>query len=287
MLRAMLSVLEIIKKTTDFFAAKGIENARFNAETIVGHALGLKRMQLYLQFERLLAESELEKIRPLVKRRSLREPLAYVLGEADFHGLKLKSDRRALIPRPETEELVELAVKSFADAPPPSRILDLGTGSGCIALALAAAFPLASVTAVDASEEALALAAENAASTGLATRVRLLRSDWYSGMPEGELFELIVANPPYLTAAETAETQPEVRAYEPATALTATDDGMADLRKIIEGTPRFLEPGGRIFIETGIAQHARLTEMITVAGFTGVQSKKDLSGRDRFVLGRR
>ncbi len=287
MLRAMLSVLEIIKKTTDFFAAKGIESARFNAETIVGHALGLKRMQLYLQFERLLSEAELDKIRPLVKRRSMREPLAYVLGEAEFHGLKLKVDRRALIPRPETEELVEMAVKAYAEATAPTRILDLGTGSGCIALALAAAFPLARVTAVDASEDALSLATENAASTGLAERTRMLRSDWFSLLPEGESFDLIVSNPPYLTAAETAETLPEVRAHEPASALTAADDGLADLRKIVEGAPRFLTSGGRLFIETGIAQHARLLEMMAAVGFTEIVSKKDLSDRDRFVAGRK
>src|SRR3954465_8540378 len=145
----MLTVLEIIKRTTDFFAGKGVESARLNAELLIGHALGRKRMQLYLEFERPLTEIELEKIRPLVRRRALREPLQYIIGETEFSGLKLKVDRRALIPRPETELLIEKIVGLFAT--PPATILDLGTGSGSIALALAKAFPAAAVTAIDRS----------------------------------------------------------------------------------------------------------------------------------------
>src|SRR3954471_14665010 len=155
----MLTVLEIIKRTTDFFSGKGIESPRLNAELLIGHALGLKRMQLYLQFERPLAEPELEKIRPLVKRRGNREPLQYILGETEFSGVKLKVDSRALIPRPETERLIEVTMAALST--PPARILDLGTGSGAIALALAKHYPEAKVTAVDRSAAALALAREN------------------------------------------------------------------------------------------------------------------------------
>src|SRR5688572_17239316 len=146
----MFTVLEIIKKTTDFFASKGIDSPRLNAELLIGHALGLKRMQLYMEFERPLSELDLEKIRPLVRRRAQHEPVQYILGETDFFGLKLKVDRRALIPRPETEQLVEHVVAARKSSPPRS-ILDLGTGSGAIALALAQAFPGAAVTAVDRS----------------------------------------------------------------------------------------------------------------------------------------
>src|SRR5476651_1030508 len=156
----MLTVLEIIKKTTDFLAGKGIESARLNAELLVGHALELKRMQLYLQFERLLTEPELEKIRPLVRRRGQHEPVQYIIGATDFHGVRLKVDRRALIPRPETELLVELITRELTV--PPARVLDLGTGSGAIALALTKHYSAAAVTAVDLSEDALALARENA-----------------------------------------------------------------------------------------------------------------------------
>ena len=278
----MPTVLEIIKKTTDFFAAKGIESARLNAELLIGHALGLKRMQLYLQFERPLSEAELEKIRPLVRRRGQREPLQYILGEIEFHGLKVKVDRRALIPRPETELLVELAAAGCAR--PPAHALDLGTGSGAIALALAKIFPEAVVTAVDVSDDALALARENAAATGLAERVTLVRSNWFGQLAAAARFELIVANPPYLSAEETAQASPEVREHEPVAALTAAEDGLADLRAIVAGAPRHLAPGGLLALETGIAQHADLLPLARAAGFTRVESRPDLTGRDRFVL---
>src|SRR6478736_372414 len=166
--KPMLTVLEIIKRTTEFLEKRGIESARLNSELLIGHALGLKRMQLYLQFERPLSEAELEKIRPFVKRRSQREPLQYILGETEFAGLKLKVDRRALIPRPETEYLIELIGAQLAARP--ATILDLGTGSGAIALALAAKYPAAQVTGVDQSTEALALGRECGAARADRTR---------------------------------------------------------------------------------------------------------------------
>lgn len=280
----MLTVLEIIKKTTDFFAGKGIESPRLNAELLVGHALGLKRMQLYLQFERPLAEADLEKIRPLVRRRALHEPVQYILGETEFAGLKLKVDRRALIPRPETELLVEHVVA--ACSAPPARVLDLGTGSGAIALALARAFPDARLTATDISTEALALARENATTHAMGERVTFLESGWFSALPADE-FELIVSNPPYLSADETAQTAPEVRGYEPAQALTADGDGLAALKEIIRTAPRFLVPGGLLALETGIAQHAALLAETKAAGFAQAESRPDLTQRDRFILARR
>jgi release factor glutamine methyltransferase len=279
----MLTVLEILKKTTDFFAARGIESPRLNAELLVGHALELKRMQLYLQFERPLSEPELEKIRPLVRRRGQREPVQYIVGATDFHGLHLKVDRRALIPRPETELLIELAVREAAV--PPARILDLGTGSGAIALALAQQYPDSQVTAVDRSADALALAAENAAATGLAERVRFMASNWFERVPTDARFELIVGNPPYLSESETADAAPEVRDFEPRTALTsAGPDGLADLRAIVAAAPRHLVPGGLLALETGISQHAALLPLVREAGFNRVESRPDLTGRERFVL---
>ncbi len=279
----MLTVLEIIKKTTDFLAGKGIESARLNAELLVGHALELKRMQLYLQFERLLTEPELEKIRPLVRRRGQHEPVQYIIGATDFHGVRLKVDRRALIPRPETELLVERVIQKLAA--PPGRVLDLGTGSGAIALALAKHYAAAAITALDSSEDALALARENALATDLSSRVEFLRSDWFGQLPAGVRFDLIVANPPYLSETEAAATQPEVRQFEPHGALISADGtGLGDLHAIIAGAPDYLSPGGLLALETGIAQHGLLMQAITSAGFASVESKQDLTGRDRFLL---
>lgn len=282
----MLTVLEIIKKTTDFFAAKGIESPRLNAELLIGHALQRKRMQLYLEFERPLVEAELELIRPLVRRRAQHEPVQYILGVTEFLGLKLKVDRRALIPRPETELLVENVRAAWGGGAAPVRILDLGTGSGAIALALAQAFPDAQVTATDRSTEALTLARENAERSGLSARVHVLQTDWFEGVPAGP-YELIVANPPYLTAEETAQTALEVRGFEPVSALTAADAGLADLRRIIAGAPAFLASGGLLALETGIAQRGALLEAARDAGFSQVEIKRDLTDRDRFVFARR
>jgi release factor glutamine methyltransferase len=278
----MLTVLEIIKKTTDFFAARGIESPRLNAELLIGHALSRKRMQLYLEFERPLSELELEKVRPLVRRRAQHEPVQYILGETEFFGLKLKVDRRALIPRPETEQLVEHVITACGAAAPAS-ILDLGTGTGAIALALAHAFPAAAIVAVDRSEDALALARENAATTAGGPRVTFLASDWFAAVPAMS-FNVIVANPPYLTAEETAQTAPEVRGFEPVDALTAVGDGLADLETIIASAPRYLKPGGLLALESGISHRERLLEKIRVAGFSRSEAKQDLSGRDRFVF---
>ena len=278
----MLTVLEIIKRTTGFLEKRGVEGARLNSELLIGHALGLKRMQLYLQFERPLTEPELEKIRPLVKRRSNREPLQYIMGETDFSGLKLKVDRRALIPRPETEYLIELVAGRLTA--PPATILDLGTGTGAIALALATKYPAGTVTAVDQSVDALALARENAEALGLAARVSFIPSDWFAALPAEACYELIVANPPYLSNAEVREAQPEVKDHEPLAALSAGEDSAADLERIIHDARAHLAPGGLLACETGIAQHARLQPLAAAAGYSRTESLRDLTGRERYLL---
>lgn len=278
----MITVLEVIKRTTEFLAGKGVEGARLNAEHLIGHGLGLKRMQLYLQFERPLTELELEAIRPLVRRRGLHEPLQYILGEVEFSGLKLKVDRRALIPRPETEYLLELVVQRLTA--PPATILDLGTGSGAIALALAKQYASSQVLAVDNSAGALALAAENAQAAGLSERVEFLPSDWFASINRERRFDLIVANPPYLSEQEVAEARPEVKNFEPVNALTPGGDGQSALKKIIAEAPAYLTPGGWLAMETGIAQHATLRALADRAGYVRSESLPDLTGRDRYVF---
>jgi release factor glutamine methyltransferase len=239
-------------------------------------------MQLYLQFERPLTEPELEKIRPLVKRRSNREPLQYILGETEFSGLKLKVDRRALIPRPETESLLENVFGRVTA--PPATILDLGTGTGAIALVLATKYLAASITAVDKSAEALALARENAEALGLAARVSFIQSDWFSALSAEAQYELIVANPPYLSDLEVREAQPEVKDYEPLPALVAGENGLSDLASIIRSARGHLSPGGLLACETGIAQHAQLLPLAATVGYSRTESLRDLTGRERYLL---
>jgi release factor glutamine methyltransferase len=276
----VLSLLDVIKRTTDYLRKAGLETPRLDAELLIGHALGFSRTQLYLQFERPLAEDELAKLRPLVRRRAQREPLQYILGEVEFLGLRLKVDRRALVPRPETEELADLLVRRFS----PRRILDLGTGTGALALALASAFPEAEVTAVDRSSDALSLARENSAVLGL-ERVMFLESDWFSQIPPGRRpFDLVVSNPPYLTEEEWETAQPEVREFEPRQALVAAGSGRADLERILRETPQHLLEGGWLALETGVAQHAALFKVAEEAGFSTSESLRDMSGRERVFL---
>jgi len=278
----MMTVIEVVKKTSEFFASRGIESPRLNAELLVGHALGLPRMRLYIEFERPVSEAELGAVRELVRRRGRREPVQHILGFTEFCGLRLRTDRRALIPRPETELLVE-TVTARCTAPP-DRILDLGTGGGAIGLALARAFPAARVTAVDVSPEALLLAAENAESVGLGARVTFVESDWFDGLPAGERYELIVSNPPYLSPEEAAAAAPEVRDHEPGRALTAADGGFADIEKIVAGASGVLAPGGMLALEAGSGHRARLAAALQAAGYARIEPYRDLAGRDRFFL---
>jgi release factor glutamine methyltransferase len=239
-------------------------------------------MRLYIEFERPVDGAELAAIRELVRRRGRREPLQHIVGFTEFSGLRLKTDGRALIPRPETELLVETVV-SRAE-PPPGRILDLGTGGGAIALALASRFPLARVTGVDSSPQALSLAEENAALTGLKGRVSFAQSDWFAGIAPGEAFDLVVSNPPYLSPEETAAAAPEVRVHEPSGALTSGDGGFADIAAIAGVSAAFIAPGGMLALETGTGHHPRLAALLEKSGFARSESLPDLAGRSRFVL---
>lgn len=279
----MLTVLEIIKRTTEFLATKGVASPRLNAELLLGHVIGRRRMQLYLEFERPLTAAELDQLRPLVRRRGQQEPLQYVLGEAEFRGLRLKVDRRALIPRPETELLVELVHTWAGTQAPVLRALDLGTGSGAIAAALATLWPGAAVVAAERCPEALALARENFAALGLEGRIQPVAATWFDGVPTGP-YDAIVSNPPYLTAAEVAATAPEVREHEPRAALEAPEEGLADLRAILEAAPGYLRPGGLLALETGCDHRAALCARLQAAGFQSVAAHQDLTGRDRFIL---
>ena len=278
-----LTVLNVIEKSAAFLERKGVESPRLNAEWLIAHSLGLDRMALYMQFDRPLADEELETMRSYVARRGKREPLQYIQGQAQFHDLTLKCDSRALIPRPETEQLVELVQNSGYEIDQEIRILDLGTGTGAIALALAMHFPRAVVVAVDASEEALSLAKENALLCGLQTRVDFRQSDWFSELSEEAPFDIVVSNPPYLTDQEVAIAESEVKDFEPSSARVAPDEGKADLLAIIAGAYTTLKDGGSLWLETGIAQRDALLEACGVSGYSESEGLDDWSSRPRFI----
>jgi release factor glutamine methyltransferase len=277
----MLTIREIKARTEHFFQEKGVPNAKLDTDILIAHSLGVKRLDLYLDLDRPLTEAQLVELRPLVKRRANREPLQYIVGNTEFYGLELKVDSRALIPRHETEELIELIVERSAT--PPARILDLGTGSGAIALALASKYPEATVTAVDQSAEALALAAENADALKLNERVNFRQGSWFEPLADDAQFDLIVSNPPYLTEAEMQTAEPEVVSHEPHSALVSGNDGLDDLRLILSQAKHFLATGGLLAMETGIAQGEALVKLANDAGLRG-ESIEDLSGRPRFFF---
>lgn len=278
----MLTIREIKQRTEAFFKEKGVPNPKLDTDILIAHSLGIKRLDLYLDLERPLTEAQLADLRPLVKRRANREPLQYIIGAVEFMGLQLKVDARALIPRHETEELVELLRDRVGDNPP-RRILDLGTGSGALALALATEYPEAEVVAVDFSAEALSLAKENAEKLGLADRITFYEGSWCEPLPAGETFDWIVSNPPYLTEAEMTTAEPEVVGHEPKSALVSGADGLDDIRLIFQQAPKRLNEGGLLALETGIAQEAGLNAMSEAAGLRG-ESAEDLSGRPRFYF---
>ncbi len=277
-----ITVAELLKRTEGFFARKGVPNPKLDAELIVAHGLRCRRIDLFVRFDHAVPEKVLAELRELVSRRAAREPLQYIIGSVDWAGLTLRVDRRALIPRPETEQLWELIIEAYkASGTTPARILDLGTGSGALALALKKAFPASEVVAVDKSPDALALARENAAALKLAVDFR--EGDWFSPIAPDEKFDLIVSNPPYLTDTETDSAAPEVNKFEPIGALGSNDEGFADIKQIIEAAPAHLSPSGALWLETGIAHFDRIKTLGESLAYCEVAGYKDYQHRERFA----
>ena len=275
------TLLEVLQSTTVYFTKHKIENPRLNAEHLIAHVLKMSRLELYLEFETKLNESELAQLRELVRRRGQGEPLQHLLGTVEFCGQTFLCDKRALVPRPETEELVELLKSEIRN--PKSEILDVGTGSGVIALSLAEKFPEAKVLAVDISEEALALAKENAAWLSLSERVRFQKGDLLENVDER--FDLIVANLPYISMQDRQSLAREVL-HDPEVALFAGEKGDELVRKLIEQAPAHLNPGGLLALEIGINQAEELTEFLRQKNFQDIEAKKDYSGTTRFLIAR-
>jgi release factor glutamine methyltransferase len=266
---------EVLAGATDYLAKRGVESARLDAERLLARALGLSRIELYTQHDRPLTEAERDAARELVQRRGAREPLAYVLGDWDFRRLTLRTDARALVPRPETEIVVERCLELIRGESAP-RVLDVGTGSGAIALALAQEHPGARVVATDASEAALELAQENARALDL--DVTFVRADLLDGV-HGP-FDLIVSNPPYVEPGEIEALEPEVRDWEPRSALV--DEGQTG--RLVAGATRVLE--GWLVLEVH-EEHARtIAAQLDEAGYFDVDVGHDLAGKERLVEAR-
>ncbi len=255
------------------------EAARWEAEWMLAHALGIERFELYASPERALSHTAWERLQRLIERRCAGEPLQYLIGYTEFYNCRLEVAPTALIPRPETEELVERIVRDYAVAP--ARVLDLGTGSGAIVIALARAWPTSSFVAADLSEQALALARRNAVLNDVAKRIRFVRSDWFSGI-DGE-FDLIVSNPPYVPTKYLAYAQRELR-YEPRLALDGGESGLEALARIIRASPEYLSSHGALYLEIGCDQGARVRELLCQSGaFERIEILQDMSGHDRFA----
>jgi release factor glutamine methyltransferase len=299
-----VTVLEAIRKSTEFLAKKGVESPRLQTELLLAHLLKMPRMKLYLGFERTLAPAETDALRELVKRRGRREPLQHITGSVSFCGLEIAVNRQALVPRPETELLAEEGWKflnregrragdpdlgTAARRPSPNGFptaLDFGTGTGCIAIALAVKCPNAKITATDVSAEALALAGENAARHNVAGQIQFLRGNGFAAFSTDESFDLIISNPPYIPTDEIATLQPEVRDFDPCAALDGGADGLDFYRRLAREAKSFLKPDGRIMLEFGDGQDGAIRKIFEAEKWIVEAVKEDYSHRARILIAR-
>ncbi len=281
---AAWTVGSLLKTTAAYFAEKGVDSARLDAELLLARALGCDRIHLYTGHDRMLTPAELDAYRALVRRRGAREPLAYIVGEKEFYGRAFGVTRAVLIPRPETEGLVDAAL-AWRDARGAGalRVLDLGTGSGCLAVTIAATWPDAAVTATDCSAAALAVARANADRHGVADRIAFREGDLFAALPaDAAPFDLVLCNPPYVDR-DDDRTAPDVKRYEPPEALYADEGGRAILRRLAEGLGAHLAAEGLALVEIGADQAEAAAALFRAAGFAAVTVLTDLAGRARIV----
>jgi release factor glutamine methyltransferase len=277
------TIRKVLGWTTQHFEKRQVESPRLTAEVLLSHVLQMGRVRLYVDLDRPLSKDELAAYRALIERRISGEPTQYLTGVREFYNRPFKVDARVLIPRPETELLVEAALHRLPkDAP--GRALDVCTGSGCIAISLAAERPQATVYATDLSPDACTLAKENAQALGVAERVHILQGNLFAPLPPDARFDVVVSNPPYIASAEIDTLSAEVR-REPRMALDGGKDGLALIRRVAEGARRHLVPGGLLAMEIGETQGAALLEVLRTAGYEDVRVEKDLERRDRMAFG--
>ncbi|MBR9979177.1 MAG: peptide chain release factor N(5)-glutamine methyltransferase [Bacteroidetes bacterium] len=281
------TVLSLLKKTTAFLVEKGIDEAKRSAEYLLAHALGQKRLQLYLRFDQPVSDEELERYRPLVRRRLRREPVQHIIGGTEFYGLEFGVSPEVLIPRPETEHLIEAVVdRCRASARAGTHILDIGTGSGVIAVTLARQLPEIRVTAIDNSDAALSVAADNARLNAVDDRIVFSRLDFLAAEPGTGPYDIVVSNPPYIPADDMATLQPEVRDFEPSSALTDHADGLTFYRRIALLLPSLLVRQGLLAVEIGYGQAADVVALFESAHLREIEIIRDYSGIERIILGR-
>jgi release factor glutamine methyltransferase len=283
----VVTILEVIQRSTEFLAKRGVDSPRLQAELLLAHTLHLPRLHLYLNFGRELTDAELETIRAFIKRRSQREPLQHILGSTSFCGIEIAVDASVLTPRPETEVLAELAWQHMnrrAETTSIPTALDFGTGSGCLAILLASKSPAARVLALDVSPAALDIARANAQRQNLLERITFLESDGFSCMCRQNQFDLIVANPPYIPTAEIAQLEAEVRDFDPHLALDGGTDGLTFFRRLATDAPPFLKPDGQLMAEFGDGQAEEVSALFAGLNWRVEPIIPDLSGRPRILI---
>ena len=286
-----VTVLDVIQRSTDFLIKKGLDSPRLQAELLLAHLLKISRMQLYLNFERALSPQEESDFRELIKRRGQREPLQHIVASVSFCGYEIVVNRHVLIPRPDTELLAargwEYLTHLSKVNPRPSTAFDWGTGSGCIAVALACKLPSLQVFASDTSREALELAEKNAASNGVAGQIQFLFGEGFSAVPNDTQFDLIISNPPYIPTGDIDSLQPEVRDYDPRQALDGGPDGLEHIRKIAQEAPRVLKPKGKVMLEFGDGQAEAVSELFLAQKWIVEAIVEDYTQRPRIFIGQR
>lgn len=277
------TIREVLNWTRGYFEDAGIVQPRLEAEILLAHALDVDRLHLYMAPDKPLTTDERSRYRSVVKERQSGTPLQHVIGEVNFYGLRFRVDREALIPRNETEELLDQVIKR-APRDRDIRCLDLGTGTGVIAVCMARYLPKAQVTAVDISPEALQMARENAALNEVTERIEFVESSWFAQV-EGE-FDFIASNPPYIRSDELADLPVEVRVHEPSVALDGGADGLDRIREISEGLRAHLKPDGVVLMEIGHRQGDSVKQLFESIELVDVSVERDMAEKDRFVVGR-
>ena len=283
----MRTLVEVLTATTEHFRAHGIPSPRLDAELLLGHALGLDRVKLYMNFDRPLTEAELTALRPLVRRRAAREPIAYITGTKGFHAHDFAVAPGTLVPRPDTETLVELALAWIPEGDAesaPVYVADVGSGTGCIGLTVAAARAQVRLYALDLSDTALATTRRNAETLGVTGRVGILRSDLLAGIPAERPLDWVLSNPPYIPSAEIDTLAPEVARHEPRLALDGGRDGLEVYRRLVPQAAARARCG--VILEVGAGQAAAVGDMLAREGLS-VETRTDLGGVERVVAGRR